>query len=90
MSLRTRPLLQIWTLALFLLAAGVAWGQVAGKVLLAVGDVAAQRGADRVRLVAGAAINVGDTVVTGAQSHAQLRFADDGRKDCTLCPSSSE
>ncbi len=77
MSLRTRPLLQIWTLVLFLLATGAAWGQVAGKVLLAVGDVAAMRGADRVRLVAGAAVNVGDTVVTGAQSHAQLRFADD-------------
>jgi len=71
-------LLQLWTLLLCLLAAGAALGQVAGKVLLAVGDVAAVRGADRVRLTAGAAVNVGDIVVTGAQSHAQLRFTDDG------------
>ena len=77
MSLRTRSLLQIWTLTLCLLAAGVAFGQAAGKVLLAVGDVAALRGTERVRLTAGAAVNVGDTVLTGAQSHAQLRFADD-------------
>jgi hypothetical protein len=77
MSLRTRSLLQIWTLVLCLLAAGVAFGQAAGKVLLAVGDVAALRGAERVRLAAGAAVNVGDTVVTGAQSHAQLRFSDE-------------
>jgi hypothetical protein len=77
MSLRMRSLLQVWTFALCLLAAGAALGQVAGKVLLAVGDVAALRGADRVRLIAGAAVSVGDTVVTGAQSHAQLRFADD-------------
>jgi hypothetical protein len=77
MSLRTRSLLQVWTLILCLLAAGGAFGQAAGKVLLAVGDVAALRGTERVRLTAGAAVNVGDTVVTGAQSHAQLRFADD-------------
>jgi hypothetical protein len=75
--LRTRSFLQLWTLLLCLLAAGVAFGQAAGKVLLAVGDVAALRGTERVRLTAGAAVNVGDTVVTGAQSHAQLRFADD-------------
>ncbi len=77
MSSRMRSILQIWTLVLSVLAAGVAFGQAAGKVLLAVGDVAALRGAERVRLTAGAAVNVGDTVVTGAQSHAQLRFADD-------------
>src|SRR6202162_1776775 len=77
MSSRMRSFLQIWTLVLGLLAAGVAFGHGGGKVLLAVGDVAALRGAERVRLTAGAAVNVGDTVVTGAQSHAQLRFADD-------------
>jgi len=77
MSSRMRSFLQIWTLVLSVLAAGVAYGQAAGKVLLAVGDVAALRGTERVRLTAGAAVNVGDTVVTGAQSHAQLRFADD-------------
>jgi len=77
MTSRARSCLQVWTLSLCLLAAGVAFGQVAGKVLLAVGDVAALRGAERLRLTAGAAVNVGDTVVTGAQSHAQLRFSDD-------------
>jgi hypothetical protein len=77
MSSRMRSFLQIWTLVLSVLAAGAAFGQAAGKVLLAVGDVAALRGTERVRLTAGAAVNVGDTVVTGAQSHAQLRFADD-------------
>jgi FecR protein len=77
MSLRTRSFLQVWTLVACLLAAGVVFGQAAGKVLLAVGDVAALRGTERVPLTAGAAVNVGDTVVTGAQSHAQLRFADD-------------
>ena len=77
MGLRTRSLLQVWTLMLCLLTAGVAFGQAAGKVLLAVGDVVAVRGSERVRLTAGVSINVGDTVVTGAQSYAQLRFADD-------------
>jgi hypothetical protein len=42
-----------------------------------VGDVVAARGGSRVALSAGSAIDVGDTVVTGAQSHAQLRFSDD-------------
>ncbi len=77
MSSRMRFFLQIWMLVICLIAAGMAFGQAAGKVLLAVGDVAALRGTERVRLTAGAAVNVGDTVVTGAQSHAQLRFADD-------------
>lgn len=49
----------------------------AGRVVMAVGDVAALRGSDRVRLVSGASVNAGDTVVTGAQSHAQIRFSDD-------------
>ena len=70
MSRCTRSLLQICVLALSLLATGVAFAQAAGKVLLAVGDVAALRGAERVQLIAGAVVNVGDTVVTGAQSHA--------------------
>ena len=47
MSSRRRILLQVWTLVLCLLTAGVAFGQAAGKVLLAVGDVAALRGAER-------------------------------------------
>ena len=49
----------------------------AGRIVLSVGDVVAVRGADRVRLPAGATVNTGDAVVTGAESHAQIRFADD-------------
>ena len=58
------------------LVVGSAFGE-AGKVVFAVGDVAAVRGGARVPLAAGAAIEVGDAVVTGAQGHAQLRFSDD-------------
>ena len=71
-----RTAMQCFLLVALLALAGAAFAQAAGKVVLAVGDVVAVRGADRVRLVAGAAVNSGDTVVTGAQSHAQLRFAD--------------
>jgi FecR protein len=49
----------------------------AGKVVFAIGDVAAVRGTARVALAAGSPIEAGDTIVTGAQSHAQLRFTDD-------------
>ena len=72
-----RSVMQVFLLAVLMALAGAAQSQqAAGKVVLAVGDVVAVRGADRVRLVAGAAVNGGDTVVTGAQSHAQLRFSD--------------
>jgi hypothetical protein len=60
-----------------LLAATGALAQ-AGKVVFAVGDVAAIRAGARVPLAAGAPIEAGDAIVTGAQSHAQLRFSDDG------------
>ena len=71
-----RTATQAFLLAVLMALAGAAFAQAAGKVVLAVGDVVAVRGADRVRLAAGAAVNSGDTVVTGAQSHAQIRFAD--------------
>lgn len=48
----------------------------AARVVLAVGDVTLVRGGDRSRLAAGATVNTGDTVVTGPQSNAQLRFSD--------------
>ena len=35
------------------------------------------RGGERVRLTAGATVNAGDSVVTGADSYAQIRFTDD-------------
>src|SRR5215472_9514143 len=62
--------------ALCALAADAALAE-AGKVVFAVGEVVAVRGASRVPLSAGSAIDVGDTIVTAAQSHAQLRFSDD-------------
>ncbi|MBK6803959.1 MAG: FecR domain-containing protein [Betaproteobacteria bacterium] len=66
-----------WLVALAaLLASGAALAQ-AGRVVLAVGDVAAVRGADRVRLSAGATVGVGDAIVTGADGHAQIRFSDE-------------
>lgn len=66
-----------WLVALAaLLASGAALAQ-AGRVVMAVGDVAAVRGADRVRLSAGANVGVGDAIVTGEDGHAQIRFSDD-------------
>ena len=35
------------------------------------------RGGERIRLVAGATVGAGDSVVTGADSYAQIRFSDD-------------
>ena len=58
------------------LASALALAQ-AGRVVLAVGDVSLVRGADRVRVSAGATLGVGDAIVTGADGHAQLRFSDD-------------
>ncbi|HEY8242042.1 MAG: FecR domain-containing protein [Vicinamibacteria bacterium] len=49
----------------------------AGRVVMAVGDVAIVRGADRVRVSAGANVGVGDAIVTGNDGHTQVRFADD-------------
>jgi FecR protein len=65
-----------WLLLICFAATGSAFAQ-AGKMVLAVGDVAVVRGAERTRLVQGAAVNVGDTIVTGAQSYAQIRFTDE-------------
>jgi hypothetical protein len=76
MDLRARAIIGLCALMAFL-ASGAALAEV-GKVVFAVGDVAALRGATRIPLVAGAAIEVGDTITTAAQSHAQLRFSDNG------------
>jgi hypothetical protein len=54
-----------------------ALAQTAGKILLAVGDVSVVRGGERARLSAGAMVSAGDSVVTGADSYAQIRFSDD-------------
>src|SRR6266567_786561 len=76
MNGRPGPVVLLAVLFACTLAANVAFAQ-AGKVVFAVGDVAALRGAARVPLAAGSPIDAGDTIVTAAQSHVQLRFSDD-------------
>jgi hypothetical protein len=69
-----------WRFGLLLcwaIAVNPAAAQTAGKVLLAVGDVTAVRGSEKIRLAAGATVITGDSVVTGAESYAQIRFSDD-------------
>ncbi len=76
MDVRGRLIIGLCAL-LALLGCGTAFGE-AGRVVFAVGDVAALRGTARIALTAGATFDAGDAIVTGAQSHAQLRFTDDG------------
>ncbi|HMH19429.1 MAG TPA: FecR family protein, partial [Burkholderiales bacterium] len=52
--------------------------EMAGQVLDAVGDVFALRTSQIVRLNPGAAIESGDQVHTGPESHVQIRFTDWG------------
>ncbi|HEV8500330.1 MAG TPA: FecR family protein [Casimicrobiaceae bacterium] len=76
MTPRSAACLRILALALALVSSA-ALAQV-GRVVLAVGDVAAVRGSDRIKLASGASVNAGDAVITGTASHAQIRFTDDG------------
>lgn len=64
-----------FSLALLPMAKAVA--QTAARVVMAVGDVAAQRAAERVKLTQGSDVRVGDRVTTAVLSHAQLRFSDE-------------
>ena len=64
-----------FSLALLPMAKAVA--QTAARVVMAVGDVSAQRGAERAKLTQGSDVRVGDRVTTAVQSHAQLRFSDE-------------
>lgn len=75
-SARTQGL-RAWLLALLALASLEAGAQAVGRVLVAVGDVAAQRAGREVALASGAAIEKGDVIRTGEASSAQLRFADE-------------
>jgi hypothetical protein len=59
-----------------LLASAAALAQ-AGRVVMSVGDVSIVRGAERLRVSAGASVGVGDAIVTGNDGHAQVRFSDD-------------
>ena len=53
-----------------------AWAAVAGKVLVAVGEVTAVRNGVTLTLAKNSPIESGDTIHTGATSNAQLRFTD--------------
>lgn len=53
-----------------------AWAAVAGKVLVAVGEVTAVRNGLTLTLAKNSPIESGDTIHTGATSNAQLRFTD--------------
>ncbi len=59
-----------------LLVSSPAFAQ-AGRVLMAVGDVVAVRGAQELRLGVGAAVESGDTVRLGPDSNAQIRMSDE-------------
>lgn len=63
-------------LAASLAFAAAAHAQVAGRVLVAAGDVSAARGGRDVPLASGATIEPGDLVKTGTASAAQIRFTD--------------
>lgn len=65
---------------LFALALPVAYAQaaeIAGRVLVAVGEVTAIRQAREIRLTSGSSVESGDRIVTGAESNAQIRFTDE-------------
>ena len=67
-----------WAAALFL--AGLASGVMAapvGRVLLASGDVSAERSGQRVALSRGAEVQEGDVLRTGERSALQVRFNDE-------------
>src|SRR3990172_10477133 len=51
--------------------------EVAGRILIAVGDVTLTRDGQRIAAQTGAEIRAGDSVRLGTQSNAQLRFTDD-------------
>lgn len=52
-------------------------GEIAGRVLVAVGEVSAIRQGQETPLTSGASVESGDRIVTGAESNAQIRFSDE-------------
>ena len=72
----TRSALCILTLALAALPAFAQSPQPAGRVLLAVGEVVAERGGQPVPLALNAPVFEGDTLRLGPASNAQVRMSD--------------
>lgn len=72
----TRSAFCLLTLLLAALAAHAQSPQPAGRVLLAVGEVSAERGGQSVPLALNAPVFEGDTLRLGAASNAQVRMSD--------------
>ncbi|MDW8469194.1 MAG: FecR family protein [Burkholderiales bacterium] len=72
--MKTERAIRLSLCAIFLVPA-VALAE-AGRVLLAVGEVFAERAGQRVALVRGAAVEQDDTIRTGPASNAQIRLSD--------------
>jgi len=64
-------------LSLLLLVPALAWSQAAGRVLMAVGEVVAERGTATVPLALNSQIFPGDTIRLGPSSNAQIRLTDE-------------
>lgn len=71
------PTRLILLFALMLPSALAQAAEIAGRVLVAVGEVTAIRQAREIRLTTGSSVESGDRIVTGAQSNAQIRFSDE-------------
>lgn len=67
----------IWVMLGAGLHAATAAAQVAGRVLLAVGEVSALRNGQVVPLTVGATVENRDSLRVGSESSAQIRFSDD-------------
>lgn len=64
-------------LCLALAWSAAAQAEVAGRVLVAVGDTVAVRGSAEIRLAAGTPVEKGDTLRVGDASNLQVRFTDE-------------
>jgi len=64
-------------LALLALLPALAWGQAAGRVLMAVGEVSVLRGNATLPLALNSQVFPGDTIRLGVSSNAQIRLSDE-------------
>jgi hypothetical protein len=76
--MKTKTVVFLMTLFGLLFTMGTAWAEVAGRVLVAVGDVSAIRAGKSIPLKFGSEVNAGDTLRTGPTSNAQVRLTDGG------------
>ncbi len=66
-----------WLILILAICAPQAYAQVVGRVLVAAGDVVAQRAGKDVALASGSTIENRDVVRVGEASNAQIRFSDE-------------